>query len=163
MSCSTSNHPRVFISYSHDSSEHKERVLDFSDRLHDDGIDCSLDQYEESPSEGWPQWRFNQIQSATFVLVVCTENYERRFRGVEDPGKALGVNRKQASYESEYDLKQRVEMIRRLPSVDLEVLYLITRYPEWNPREVAALDEAFREEKTSIRAMERRSRRLKQK
>ena len=69
----------------------------------------------------------------------------------------------QASYEAEYDLKKRVDMIKRLPSVDLEILYLITRYPEWHPQDVIALDEAFRGEKTSVRAMNRRDRRLKEK
>ena len=69
----------------------------------------------------------------------------------------------QASYEAEYDLKQRVDMIKRLPSVDLEILYLITRYPEWHPQDVISLDEAFRGEKTSVRAMDRRDRRLKEK
>jgi len=54
MSSTTSDHPKVFISYSHDSREHKDRVLELSDRLRDDGIDCHLDQYEESPAEGWP-------------------------------------------------------------------------------------------------------------
>jgi hypothetical protein len=31
-----------------------------------------------------------QIEEADFVLVVCTETYMRRFRGVEEPGRGLG-------------------------------------------------------------------------
>jgi tetratricopeptide (TPR) repeat protein len=88
---STSDPPRVFISYSHDSREHMDAVLDLSNRLRAAGIDCHIDQYEESPSEGWPRWMVNQIEDADFVLVVCTENYERRFRGKEETGKGLGV------------------------------------------------------------------------
>ena len=34
--------PRVFISYSHDSPEHKDRILALSDRLRQDGVDCSI-------------------------------------------------------------------------------------------------------------------------
>ena len=83
--------PRVFISYSHDSPEHLDHVLELSDRLRIDGIDCRIDQYEESPPDGWPRWMITQIEDAEFVLVVCTENYERRFRGREAPGKGLGV------------------------------------------------------------------------
>ena len=90
MSFPNSDHPKVFISYSHDSREHKDRVLDLSDRLRADGIDCHIDQYEESPPEGWPRWMVNQIKTAAFVLVVCTENYERRFSAMEDKGKGLG-------------------------------------------------------------------------
>lgn len=47
---SENEHPRVFISYSHDSPEHADRVLVLADRLVGDGIDCILDQYEESPA-----------------------------------------------------------------------------------------------------------------
>lgn len=39
---------KVFISYSHDSPEHKDRVLALSDRLRADGVDCYIDQYEQS-------------------------------------------------------------------------------------------------------------------
>lgn len=83
--------PRVFISYSHDSPEHKDWVLELCDRLRNHGIDVRVDQYETSPPEGWPRWCAGQIREADFVLVVCTETYERRFRGAEEPGRGLGV------------------------------------------------------------------------
>lgn len=35
--------PRVFISYSHDSVEHKAFVLQLANRLRADGLDCQLD------------------------------------------------------------------------------------------------------------------------
>ena len=47
MKNSSSTHPKVFISYSHDSQEHKDRVLSLADRLRSDGIDCNIDQYEK--------------------------------------------------------------------------------------------------------------------
>ena len=47
---------KIFISYSHDSPEHADLVLELADRLVGDGIDCILDQYESSPAEGWPKW-----------------------------------------------------------------------------------------------------------
>ena len=80
---------RVFISYSHDTPQHLDRVLRLSDRLRREGIDCRIDLYEESPPEGWPNWCSNQVDEAGFVLVVCTAVYERRFRGKEQPGKGL--------------------------------------------------------------------------
>jgi nucleoside phosphorylase len=83
--------PKVFISYSHGSQEHKDRILELADRLREDGIDCMIDQYEESPSEGWQRWMLNQVEEATFVLVACTEQYDRRFRGREVVGKGKGV------------------------------------------------------------------------
>jgi hypothetical protein len=82
---------RVFVSYSHDSRGHNDRVLELSDRLRAEGVDCRIDQYEESPPEGWPRWCFKQDEEADFVLVVCTETYARRFDGKEEPGRGAGV------------------------------------------------------------------------
>ncbi len=84
-------HPTVFISYSHDSTEHMDRVLALSDRLRDEGIDCILDQYETSPSQGWTRWMDRNIRDADFVLMVCTETYYRRVMLDEKPGTGLGV------------------------------------------------------------------------
>jgi len=39
--------PKVFISYSHDSPEHAERVLQLADRLRPDGVNAVLDRYED--------------------------------------------------------------------------------------------------------------------
>jgi hypothetical protein len=68
----------VFISYSWDSEHHVATVLEISNRLRSEGVDCVLDQYEESPSEGWPRWMDRQIRDAQFVLMVCTENYYKK-------------------------------------------------------------------------------------
>ncbi len=83
--------PKVFISYSHDSQEHKERVLALADRLREDGIDSNIDQYEDSPPEGWQRWMLNQVEAADYALIVCTQQYDRRFRGQEETGKGKGV------------------------------------------------------------------------
>jgi tetratricopeptide (TPR) repeat protein len=82
---------KVFISYSHDSREHADRVLTFADRLIEEGVDCVLDQYEESPAEGWNMWMDRQIKGADFVLMVCTETYYKRVMGEEKPGAGFGV------------------------------------------------------------------------
>ena len=83
--------PIVFISYSHDSPEHADRVLALSDRLRADGIDCRLDQYIDSPPEGWPRWMDRQIRTADFVLMICTPTYYRRAMGKEEPDTGHGV------------------------------------------------------------------------
>ncbi len=71
----------VFISYSWDSEEHVRAVLDLSNRLRSEGVDCVLDQYEESPPEGWPRWMDRKIRDAKFVLMICTETYYKRVMG----------------------------------------------------------------------------------
>ena len=91
MATLTHPHPKVFISYSHDSREHADRVLELSNHLLRDGIDCVLDQYETAPSEGWPRWMERRVRDAAFVLVVCTEIYNRRVLAEEEHGKGLGV------------------------------------------------------------------------
>ena len=83
--------PRVFISYSHDSVQHENRVLALSNRLREDGIDASIDQYESFPPAGWPHWMEGQIRDADFVLVVCTETYRRRIEHKEERDKGLGA------------------------------------------------------------------------
>jgi hypothetical protein len=86
-----SNPPKIFISYSYDSEEQIDRVLELSNRLRRDGINCNIDQYEQSPVKGWYRWMMDEIEAAKFVLIICTEQYDRRFRGKEEIGKGKGV------------------------------------------------------------------------
>ncbi len=81
----------VLLSYSHDSPDHKKRVLNLADRLCGQGVDAHLDQYEHPPPPNWPRWMMDEVEMAKTVLVVCTETYDRRFRGHEEPGKGKGV------------------------------------------------------------------------
>lgn len=100
---------KVFISYSHDSDAHRERVLGLSERLRADGIETILDRYVErgSPPEGWPRWMLDALDAATQVLCVCTGTYYRRFRGHEQPGKGKGVDWEGAWITQElYDTRQ---------------------------------------------------------
>lgn len=83
--------PVVFISYSYDNKIHAEKVLELSNKLRSEGIDCILDQYEESPSEGWPRWMDKNIANADFVLMICTGTYYERVMGLEEKGVGLGV------------------------------------------------------------------------
>jgi len=88
---SQSRPTRVFISYSHDSREHEDRVLALADHLRQDGVDAIVDQYVPAPPEGWPMWMDRELQNADFILLVCTETYLRRVEGREQPGKGRGV------------------------------------------------------------------------
>src|SRR5215831_4411327 len=83
--------PRVFISYSHDSAEYCNRVLEFATRLRADGLNAQLDQFENSPPRGWPLWCARQIIDSNYVLMICTAPYRDRFLGLEAFGKGRGV------------------------------------------------------------------------
>ena len=82
---------KVFISYSHDSDEHRESILALSNRLRESGIDCEIDQYDPAPEEGWPVWMLQKMQDANYVLLICTETYRKRFEQREEKGRGLGV------------------------------------------------------------------------
>lgn len=83
--------PKVFVSYSHDSQEHKDRVLALSNHLRSEGINCILDQYEEVFPEGLQLWMEKQIRDADYVLMICTKPYYKRVMNEEEPGKGHGV------------------------------------------------------------------------
>ena len=57
---------QVFISYSHDSDEHREKVLGLAERLRQDGLDAQLDQYVKgTPEQGWPRWMLDRLDEAS--------------------------------------------------------------------------------------------------
>ncbi len=81
----------AFISYSHETPEHKAHVKDLADRLRKEGVDCDIDVYHTSPPRGWPLWMQEKLQSSDFVIVVCTETYARRATGNEATGQGKGA------------------------------------------------------------------------
>lgn len=104
-SMSADSRTRVFISYSHDSPAHKEQVRALAERLRGDGVDCEIDQYVESPPEGWPEWMLGQLQASDFVLVISTAEYRERFEAHTAPAVGRGSRWEgaiitQAIYES---------------------------------------------------------------
>jgi len=101
----------VFISYSHDSDEHRQRILELAERLRHDGLDARNDQdVKGTPKQGWPRWMLDQFDEASSVLVVCTETYYRRFRGHEVPGRGKGADWEGALITQEiYDAKGQTD------------------------------------------------------
>ncbi len=85
--------PRVFISYSHDTREHNDRVLELAQQLRRDGIDAELDQFHQHELVHWPRWCEEQLrpENSDFVLCVCTLEYKRRIEGrvKADVGKGV--------------------------------------------------------------------------
>ncbi|MBD8998785.1 MAG: TIR domain-containing protein [Lactobacillus ruminis] len=80
--------PKVFISYSHQDTVYENKVLEFSNKLRSEGIDASIDLYEEAPSEGWPRWMENQIRKSDYVLVLCSKSYYEKFYS-DEKGKGV--------------------------------------------------------------------------
>ena len=139
---------RVFISYSHDSSQHSERVWELSERLRSDGIDCRIDQHETWPEDGWPNWCKKQIKESNFVLVVCTATYLRRYEGNEEAGTGRGVKWEgfvitQELYEAEGKNKKFIPLV--LVGEDKQYIPVELRaYPKYIPSEEEGYNELFR-------------------
>ena len=71
-----SGNPVVFISYSWDSEEHKEWVLNLADRLCSDGIDVILDRYYLKPGKNLPHFVEDSISKSGRIIIVFTPNYK---------------------------------------------------------------------------------------
>lgn len=70
--------PKAFISYSHDSEEHKQWVFNLAKKLIGKGIDVSLDLWDLHPGGDLPEFMEKHLADADKVLMVCTENYVRK-------------------------------------------------------------------------------------
>ena len=67
--------PTIFISYSHDSQEHKQWVLEFATRLRNSGVDAILDQWDLGPGGDLPHFMEQSISRSARVIMVCTDRY----------------------------------------------------------------------------------------
>jgi len=68
--------PKVFISYSHDTAEHKEWVLKLATRLRSSsGIDIILDRWHLKLGDDLPHFMETNLAESDFVLMICTTRY----------------------------------------------------------------------------------------
>ena len=67
--------PKVFISYSYDSPEHRRWVLKLGTQLHHNGVDVILDQWDLIPGQDWLRFIEDSVRDSDRVLVICTDNY----------------------------------------------------------------------------------------
>lgn len=70
--------PKVFISYSHDSQEHKLWVLELATRLRSCGVDAILDQWDLGPGGDLPHFMEQSLSSSSRILMICTERYVQK-------------------------------------------------------------------------------------
>ncbi len=69
------DNPKVFISYSHDSPEHKQWVAELAEKLRHSGIDAILDQWDLGFGDDITRFMERGIVDADRVLVICTDKY----------------------------------------------------------------------------------------
>ena len=75
--------PKVFISYSHDSPEHKQWVSELAARLRHNGIDATLDQWDLGLGDDITRFMERGIVNADRVLVICTNKYVSKANAAE--------------------------------------------------------------------------------
>jgi len=69
------NAPKVFVSYSHDSQEHKDWVLKLATRLLANGVNIILDQWDLPLGGDLPRFMALGLTGANRVLAICTSTY----------------------------------------------------------------------------------------
>jgi hypothetical protein len=67
--------PKVFISYSHDSPDHKRWVGDLAAKLRQNGIDVILDQWDLGLGDDVPKFMEKSVTESDRVLMICTDKY----------------------------------------------------------------------------------------
>jgi len=67
--------PKVFISYSHDSPDHKKWVANLGMRLRQNGVDVILDQWDLFAGEDIPAFVERNLSESMFAILVCTKRY----------------------------------------------------------------------------------------
>jgi hypothetical protein len=67
--------PKVFISYSHDSTVYKEWVVRLAMALNDAGIQVALDVWDLGPGQDIAAYMNRSVMDADKVLLLCTELY----------------------------------------------------------------------------------------
>lgn len=73
--------PKVFMSYSHDSEEHKEWVLQLATRLRSNGVDVILDRWNLKLGSDLARFMEQGLSKSQRVICVCSEKYVEKANG----------------------------------------------------------------------------------
>jgi hypothetical protein len=84
-------HPRVFVTYAHESDEHKRVVLALAECLHDAGVGVVIDVDAWPDRNDWQIWTTTHILGSDFVLAVASPTCRMVGDGTIDPRLNLGL------------------------------------------------------------------------
>lgn len=73
--------PMVFISYSHDSEEHKDWVLQLATRLRSNGVDLILDRWNTRLGSDLASFMEHGLSKSQRVICICSGNYISKANG----------------------------------------------------------------------------------
>jgi hypothetical protein len=110
--------PIVFISYSHDSREHKDLVRAFSAFLRNRiGLDVRLDQWDDDVRQDWALWATRLFTISNFVIVVASPDYRKRADGEAESHEGRGAQFEAAMIRDALTKDLRAATARILPVV----------------------------------------------
>lgn len=133
--------PPVFISYSHDSPEHKRWVAMLATRLREKGIDALLDQWDLTLGDDPTRFMEDGVHRASRVLVICTPEYLRK---ASDGRGGVGYERLIVTAELVHDVGTRkfIPIVRRADGAEKTPKFLGPRiYADFS--DDAMFDEEF--------------------
>ena len=100
------NAPKVFMSYSHDSEEHKAWVLQLATRLRGNCVDVILDRWDINLGSDIIQFMEKGLSKANRVICVCSSEYvEKANEGIR------GVGYEKRVIAAEYLLGQNRDLV----------------------------------------------------
>ena len=70
--------PKVFVSYSHDSLDHKKWVNELATKMRNNGIDAILDQWDLMPGGDLPHFMETNLENSDYILMICSEVYVKK-------------------------------------------------------------------------------------
>ncbi|MFC0109605.1 tetratricopeptide repeat protein [Kibdelosporangium aridum] len=88
--------PRVFISYSHESEQHKSDVRQFCALLREHGIDAMLDYFDNDQRHDWYAWMIKHITESDFTIVIASPRYASVADGAGPATESRGVHSESA-------------------------------------------------------------------
>lgn len=120
------NPPKIFVSYSHDSPDHKRWVARLSAVLRENGIDVTLDQWDLGLGDDLAIFMEKGLKESGRVLVICTDQYNRKAdAGVGGVGYEKMIVT--ADLLKDISTKKFIPVIRSITGKDKTPLCLSTR------------------------------------
>jgi hypothetical protein len=110
--------PRVFVTYAHDTPEHKDLVEKFATFLRAGiGLDVHLDAWYDNVRRDWSLWATEHLREADFIVVIASPDYKARADGTAMPHEGRGSQFETAIIRDNLTRDLRRETERVLPVV----------------------------------------------
>jgi hypothetical protein len=107
--------PAVFLSYAHDSDQHRAEVGKLAGFLRERRIVVTLDRWSDHERRDWSSWAIEGITQADFVIVVASPDYRRAGDGLGASAVNRGVQSETALLRDLLHGDRRMWVRRVLP------------------------------------------------